>query len=60
MFLRFYQTVGGLLLGGYALTAFNGWEYFHSPAQAVPAEVRHAPGGLRTFHYWHSGYRGGK
>ncbi len=29
----------------------------------VPAEIRAAPNGLRTFHYWHvgvGGYRGGK
>jgi len=26
----------------------------------LPADVRNSPGGYRSFHFWHSGYHGGK
>jgi hypothetical protein len=26
----------------------------------VPASLRSSPGGYRAFHFWHSGYQGGK
>lgn len=26
----------------------------------VPASVRTSPGGYRSYHFWHSGYQGGK
>ena len=30
------------------------------PERIMPSEVRQSPGGFRGFHFWHSGYRGGK
>ena len=26
----------------------------------IPASVRSSPGGYRSYHFWHSGYAGGK
>lgn len=26
----------------------------------VPASVRSSPGGYRSYHFWHSGFHGGK
>ena len=50
--------VGALLLYGAATWA--GWELTTAPRQQLPADVRNSPGGYRSFHFWHSGYHGGK
>jgi hypothetical protein len=42
------------------LWAFTGKEFGDPERQRVPADVRQSPGGYRSFHFWHSGYRGGK
>lgn len=57
---RIYLAFGGLVLVLYALTGFNGWEYGDSKREVVPPDVRQSPGGYRSFHFWHSGYQGGK
>jgi hypothetical protein len=28
--------------------------------QTLPQTVRQSPGGYRSFHFWHTGYHGGK
>ena len=51
---------GLAIAGAYAAILFTGYE-FGSPARdEIPASVRSSPGGYRTFHFWHSGYHGGK
>lgn len=46
--------------GGYSGVALTQYQ-FGSPARdEVPASVRSSPGGYRSFHFWHSGYHGGK
>lgn len=50
--------VGALLL--YGVASWAGWEMSLSPRQQLPADVRNSPGGYRSFHFWHSGYHGGK
>jgi hypothetical protein len=57
---KLYLLIGGGLLLLYAVAAWNGWEISASPRQFVPADVRNSPGGYRSFHFWHSGYHGGK
>jgi hypothetical protein len=52
--------VGGGLLLLYVFAAWSGWEVTTSPRQVLPADVRNSPGGYRSFHFWHSGYHGGK
>ena len=50
--------VGALLL--YIVASMAGWEMTLSPRQQLPADVRNSPGGYRSFHFWHSGFHGGK
>ncbi len=52
--------LGALLILVYALAAFTGREIGDPAREQVPADVRQAPGGYRSFHFWHSGYHGGK
>jgi hypothetical protein len=49
-----------LVVGGYAAFAYTGRELGSPERDTVPAGVRSSPGGYRSFHFWHSGYHGGK
>jgi hypothetical protein len=60
MLSKLYLLVGGALILLYALAAWSGWEVTTAPRQVLPADVRNSPGGYRSFHFWHSGYHGGK
>jgi hypothetical protein len=60
MLRRFYVVTSVVLLLGYMAAAFSGWELGSPRRQFVPADVRSSPGGYRSFHFWHYGYRGGK
>jgi len=55
-----YLTIGAIIIAGYGFVAFTGKEFGDPERQRVPADVRQSPGGYRSFHFWHSGYRGGK
>lgn len=60
MLSKIYLALGIILLLGYGLVAFTGMEFGDSQREIVPQDVRNSPGGYRSFHFWHSGYRGGK
>jgi hypothetical protein len=60
MLSKLYLVLGAALLLLYAAAAWAGWELSLSPRQQLPPDVRNSPGGYRSFHFWHSGYRGGK
>jgi hypothetical protein len=60
MFNKIYAIAGLLLLVAYAVVAFTGFEPWSPERDFVPADVRQSPGGYRSFHFWHSGYHGGK
>ncbi len=51
---------GLLVLGGYAAVAMTGWQPAQPKRDELPASVRGSPGGYRSYHFWHSGYHGGK
>jgi len=51
---------GGLVLTGYAALAYTDFEPGAPKRDEIPASVRSSPGGYRSFHFWHSGYHGGK
>jgi len=52
---------GGAVLAGYAATGVVGWEATSAAERVVvPAEVRRAPGGYRSYHFWYSGTHWGK
>jgi hypothetical protein len=57
---RLYMFTSVGLLFFYGITAFNGWEFGHPQRQKLPPDARSSPGGYRSFHFWHSGYLGGK
>jgi hypothetical protein len=60
VFRKGYLTFGVVTLLLYAGIALSGYEFGNPDREFVPADVRHSPGGYRSFHFWHSGYRGGK
>ena len=50
-----------LTVGGYTALAFTQRELAGEPERdEIPASVRSSHGGYRSFHFWHSGYHGGK
>jgi hypothetical protein len=51
---------GALITVGYAITAYAEYEPGSPARDEIPASVRSSPGGYRSFHFWHSGYHGGK
>ncbi len=60
MLKKFYLVCAPLVLVLYSMSAFFGWEFGTSGRQTIPADVRNSPGGYRSFHFWHSGFHGGK
>ncbi|HUJ58270.1 MAG TPA: hypothetical protein VLX92_07250 [Kofleriaceae bacterium] len=46
--------------GGYAAMAYSQRELGGPERAEIPASVRSSPGGYRSYHFWHSGYHGGK
>ena len=56
-----YLVFGLLVLGLYGYAEATGREYTLAQQKVtVPPDVRSSPGGYRSFHFWHSGYHGGK
>jgi hypothetical protein len=50
-----------LLCAGFALAELRGVVVFKTAQHVtIPASVRSSPGGYRSFHFWHSGFQGGK
>jgi hypothetical protein len=49
-----------VVVGGYAAMAFTQRELGTPERDEIPASVRSSPGGYRSYHFWHSGYHGGK
>ena len=60
MFTKFYLIFGIIVILLYGVVALTGKEFGDTTRQVVPADVRQSPGGYRSFHFWHFGYRGGK
>jgi hypothetical protein len=53
---RAYAVFAMTVLGLYGLATWRGWEMGAEKRGFIPAGVRQAPGGYRSFNYW----RGGK
>ncbi|HLG15364.1 MAG TPA: hypothetical protein VJH03_12800 [Blastocatellia bacterium] len=60
MLTRIYLIIGIAIIALYGLVALTGREIGDPSREQVPASVRNSPGGYRSFHFWHVGYRGGK
>ncbi len=58
--LTLYRLVTVAALGLYGAVGFLGWELGSSQKKQIPASVRQSPGGNRSFHFWHTGFHGGK
>jgi hypothetical protein len=48
------------VVGLYAGASAFGWRLATAPRERIPPSVRSSPGGYRSFHFWHTGYMGGK
>ena len=44
----------------FALAGVFGWELQGGTTERAPGSARQSPGGYRSYHFWHSGYNGGK
>jgi hypothetical protein len=53
-------AVAAAIVFGYGAVAFSGREFTEPARDEIPASVRASPGGYRSYHFWHSGYHGGK
>jgi len=60
VFNKIFLGIAVLAMLGYGAVALTGTEFGDPERDFVPADVRQSPGGYRSFHYWHSGYQGGK
>lgn len=60
MLTKAYVVFGILMLALYSLSAYKGWEFGTEKREVIPADLRQSPGGYRSFHFWHSGFHGGK
>ncbi len=57
---KIYLISGIILVLLYALAGIYGWEIGTPKREVLPSSVRQSPGGYRSFHFWHSGFQGGK
>jgi hypothetical protein len=57
---RFYKAVVVVSLSLYALAGLTGYRMAGAERDRVDPSVRSSPGGYRSFHFWHTGYAGGK
>ena len=57
---RVFQVVMVLMVASYAYDGFTGWEPAASEKEPIPPSVRSSPGGFRSYHFWHTGFQGGK
>jgi hypothetical protein len=55
-----YGFFGAAVIAAYLWQGCSGWEPHTSVRGVVPQGVRSSPGGYRAFHFWHSGFHGGK
>ena len=44
----------------YGVAQFTGWEHGTPERDKLPPNARDSPGGYRGYHFWHSGFQGGK
>lgn len=61
MLRNLYLALGTCTCLGYAGMSLMGWEISTAERSVVSAStIRQSPGGYRSYHFWHSGYHGGK
>ncbi len=60
MLSKIYLALGSGIVALFALASYYGWEFSSSQQRQLPEDVRQSAGGIRSYHYWHEGYQGGK
>jgi hypothetical protein len=60
MLARVYKASVVAAIALYAVAGFKGWRVSPGERDRVDPTVRSSPGGYRSFHFWHSGFSGGK
>ena len=56
----FYRVWTVAVVGGFAWAGMTGWRMSSTPHERIDPSVRSSPGGYRSYHFWHSGFSGGK
>lgn len=56
----FYRLWAVAIVGGFAWASLSGWRFSTAAKEHIPPSVRSSPGGYRSYHFWHSGFSGGK
>ena len=58
---KVYAVIAAAVIGAWVYAGMTGMVLgSSSDHDDLPASVRASPGGYRSFHFWHSGYQGGK
>ncbi|MFT3772719.1 MAG: hypothetical protein QM820_45600 [Minicystis sp.] len=60
MFVKAYKILVVSALAVYAIAGFTGYRHGDAERERIDPSVRSSPGGYRSFHFWHTGYAGGK
>ena len=47
-------------LGFFVWGSLTGRRMYTAPHERIDPSVRSSPGGYRSYHFWHSGFSGGK
>ena len=55
-----YLLLSAAVLAVFVVAGLMGWELAGSSAERAPGSARQSPGGYRSYHFWHTGYSGGK
>jgi hypothetical protein len=55
-----YLAFGLAVNAAYGGVLFTGWEGGTPAREKLPPGARDSPGGYRGYHFWHSGFQGGK
>lgn len=56
-----YAIFCALVTAGFLAIEWRGIDLFPRASHVtIPASVRSSPGGYRSYHFWHSGFHGGK
>jgi hypothetical protein len=60
LLISFYKVVVVAAIGVYAWAGLTGYRRSGAEREKIDPSVRSSPGGYRSFHFWHSGFSGGK
>lgn len=57
---KLYLISSVAMLLSYGASSVMGWGIAETRREKIPADARQSPGGYRSYHFWHSGFHGGK